>query len=280
MPDIVLCADDYGLTAGVSAGILRLAALGRLSAVSCMTGRPGWPRDAAALLAHRGTIGVGLHFNLTLGKPLGPMPVLAPSGRFLNLGALMKLAIAGQVPASEIRAELGRQLDAFEAQAGGPPDFLDGHQHVHVLPGIRGVVVEELARRGLAGALWLRDPSDAMAAIVARAVSVQKALVLSGFAYGFGKAARAAGFVTNRGFSGVSPFDPTRDFGFDFRRFLERRGPAHLVMCHPGEGGDAELVGLDPVIETRPQELDYLASERFAALLKERDVQLVKAPTG
>lgn len=280
MPDIVLCADDYALTAKIDAGILRLVAQGRLSAVSCMSGRPGWTRDAPALFAHSERVGIGLHFNLTLGEPLGPMPVLAPSGRFLNLSALMKLAIAGQVPASEVRAEFGRQLDAFAAAAGGPPDFLDGHQHVHVLPGIRGVLLEELVRRGLAGRLWLRDPSDTMGAIVARAVAVQKALVLAGFAYGFGKAARAAGFTTNRGFSGVSPFDASRDFGLDFRRFLEKPGPAHLVMCHPGEGDDAELIGLDPVIDTRPQELDYLASDRFAALLKERDVRLVKAPSG
>lgn len=39
---IVLCADDFGLDPGVSEGILKLAHMGRLSAVSCMVNMPGF----------------------------------------------------------------------------------------------------------------------------------------------------------------------------------------------------------------------------------------------
>ena len=46
---IVLCADDFGMEPSVNEGILRLAAAGRLTAVTCMVDMPAW-RDGAPLL--------------------------------------------------------------------------------------------------------------------------------------------------------------------------------------------------------------------------------------
>jgi chitin disaccharide deacetylase len=286
---LILCADDYALTPGVSWGILKLVALRRLSAVGCMTNRPGWLSDAPALLAYRalgnsddkceasGKAAIGLHLNLTLGQPLGPMPSLAPHGTLPAFGALAKLALSGRLDRVEIEAEICRQLDAFEQAAGSPPDFVDGHQHVHVLPVVRSALFEVLTKRSLAGRIWLRDPCDQLASIMARGIAVPKALVIGALGAGFGKRARALGFATNRGFAGVSPFDPSRDFGADMARFLMRPGPAHLVMCHPGAIDD-ELRGLDPVIDTRPQELAYLASDRFKDLLAATQTILVSGP--
>jgi chitin disaccharide deacetylase len=286
---LILCADDYALTPGVSRGILKLVALRRLSAVGCMTNRPGWLSDAPALLAYRalgkaeegsasgGRAAIGLHLNLTLGAPLGPMPLLAPDGKLPAFGALAKLAFTWRVSTSEVEAEICRQLDAFEQAAGSPPDFVDGHQHVHVLPVVRSALFEVLTKRSLAGRIWLRDPCDQLASIMARGIAVPKALVIGALGAGFGKRARALGFATNRGFAGVSPFDPSRDFGADMARFLIRPGPAHLVMCHPGAIDD-ELRGLDPVIDTRPQELAYLASDRFKDLLAATQTILVSGP--
>src|SRR3712207_4468643 len=133
MRKVVLCADDYGLTEGVSRGILELAEIGRISATSAMTSLPDWPRLAPALRPLAGRIGVGLHLNFTTGTPLGPLPALAPNGRFPALQDLLRRAFRGGLPAAEVRGEIDRQLDAFEHAFGAPPAFVDGHQHVHVL---------------------------------------------------------------------------------------------------------------------------------------------------
>ncbi len=274
---LILCADDYGMTPGISRGILALAAQGRISAASCMTSMPGWPAAAPAIAAHRGRIGIGLHLTLTAGRPLGAMPLIAPEGTFPALGELARRALARGARA-ELSAEIGRQIDAFTSEAGVPPDYVDGHQHAHVLPGVRAALFVALAARGLAGTgLWLRDPADSLRAIARRGVAVPKALVIAGLARGFRRAAARHGFPTNRGFAGVNPFDPARDFGADMARYLEAPGPAHLVMVHPGEI-DAELAAIDPVVATRPIALAYLASDRFGALLAERGVTLVPGP--
>lgn len=255
----VLCADDFALTKGVSRSILSLLEQGRLSATGAMTNRPHWREFARELGVFGGAADLGLHLNLTCAAPLAGMPHLAPGGELPRLGDLARAAATSGAARREIAAEIARQLDAFEDALGRPPDFIDGHQHVHVLPGIRRALLDEIMRRYRAGTVYLRDPADSVGAIRARGVAVGKALVIAGLAAGFRGAALRRGFRVNRGFSGVSPFDPARDFAADLHRFLIRPGPAHLVMCHPGFVDD-ELVRLDPVVATRPVEHAALAA--------------------
>jgi chitin disaccharide deacetylase len=257
----VLCADDFAMTEGVSRSILELLAAGRLSAAGAMTNRPHWPRLAAELAAFSDKADLGLHLNLTCASPLAAMPTVAPSGALPKLGAVGPLALRSRRARAEIAAEIARQLDAFEQHLGRPPDFIDGHQHVHVLPGIRRAVIEAMAARYPAGSVYLRDPSDSIQAIRARGVAVGKALTVAGLAAGLRRAANRRGIPTNRGFSGFSPFDARRDFAADLAAFLVRPGPAHLVMCHPGHLDD-ELLALDPVVATRP--LEHAALMAFA----------------
>ncbi|MGF3025478.1 ChbG/HpnK family deacetylase [Methylobacterium aquaticum] len=271
---VVLCADDYGLSPGVSRGILALARRQRISATGSMTNIPAFREAAPALREMRGTVGLGLHLTLTAGPPLGPLPRLAPTGRLPPLGRLLRLALSGRLPAAEVRPEIERQLDAFAAATGQLPDFVDGHQHVHVLPGVRSALLAALQARGWRG--WLRDPGDRVSAIRARP-HAGKASVVAALGLGFGPAARRAGFATNRGFSGFSDFSDGTGFAGAFERGFRALGPAPVVMCHPGEVDDG-LRALDPVVASRPLELAYLGSERFAAFLEQERLHLMPRP--
>lgn len=273
---VVLCADDFGLTDGVSRGILELAEAGRLSATGAMTNMPGWKRNAPGLRPLKGRIGIGLHLNLTTGKPLGPVPGFA-EGAFPSLNEMLRRALSRRLPGEEIRQEIARQLDAFEERWDGPPDFVDGHQHVHVLPVVRQALLAELKGRGLAGRLWLRDPSDRIGAILRHRIGRGKALAVKALAQGFRREAHAAGFATNDGFSGFAPFDLSVPAARIFAYALTALGPRPVVMCHPGHVDD-ELRGLDPAVESRAAELAYLASDEFGGLLEERGVKLVASP--
>lgn len=271
--EFVLCADDFAMTAGVSRSILELIEGGKLSAAGAMTNRPHWQGFASAFGALAERADLGLHLNLTCAAPLGAMPRLAPGGEMPKLRDLAQAAAVSPSVRREIAAEIARQLDAFEDRLGRPPDFVDGHQHVHVLPGVRRAVLEAVMRRYPEGRVYLRDPADSAAAIRARGVAVGKALTIAGLALGFRRAALRRGIPVNRGFSGASPFDPARDFGADLRRFLLRPGPAHLVMCHPGFVDD-ELKRLDPVVATRPIEHAAIAAFEPVGLAMVRFAQL------
>lgn len=265
------------MNGGVSEGILALADAGRISATSCMTNAPDWSRHAQTLKRFDGRVGIGLHLTLTWGRPLGPMPGLAPVGVFPAIGTLMRQALSRRLDRAELEAEIGRQLDAFSAGFGREPDFVDGHQHVQVLPVVREALLAVLVERGLAGELWLRDSSDRVASILTRRVAAPKALLVHALAAGFRRAAEAAGFATNAGFSGYSAFDPARPIGPDMARYLEALGKKPLVMCHPGlpDASDPD----EEIGPAREREYAYLASDAFPAFLKESGLRLVQSPT-
>ena len=254
---IILCADDYAITEGVSRAIGELAAARRLSATSVLSTSAHWPRLAPRLLVHRGHLSIGLHLNLTLGQPLGHMPRLAPQGTLPPLSSLTIWSLGGVLDTDEIRAEIVRQLDRFEAALGFPPDHIDGHQHVHVLPGIRRALLTVLAQRYRARPPLVRDPSDRVGAIFSRRVAAPKALAVAALAIGFGRAARKRGLHTNDSFAGFSPFDEREPYAAELEQALSMPGERHLVMCHPGHP-DAELASLDPVVNRRRMEYDAL----------------------
>jgi len=274
---VILCADDFGLADGVSRGIVELAEMGRLSATGAMTNMPGWRRAARSLMPLRDRIAVGLHLNFTAGSPLGPMPRLAPSGRFPDLKDLLPKALKRQLPGGEIAQEISRQIEAFEEALGHAPAFVDGHQHVHVLPAIRPALIQALNARGYAGRVWLRDPSDKAMAILRRPIGRSKALIVKSLARGFARSAHAAGFRTNKGFSGFAPLDLSVPAARVFEEAFSKLGAHPLVMCHPGYVDD-ELRALDPALQSRVEELNYLKSDAFRDLLEQRGLRLVPRP--
>ena len=270
---LILCADDFALSPAVSRGILEALHEGRLNAASALTTTPFWRGDARSLSAPGLDAAIGIHINLTLGSPLSAMPAFAPAFNFPPLGAVLRGAMLGSLPQAEIRAEIARQIDAFVEAYGHPPDFVDGHQHIQVLPGIRRWLLEELAKRGWAGRMWVRDSTDDLSRIFARRAEIPKALALVAFGLGFKALAESFGFESNDGFAGFSAFDARADYSRAFDSYLKAPGARHLVMCHPGHV-DAELIVTDPVTTTRENELTFLLSPAFREALRRANMRL------
>jgi predicted glycoside hydrolase/deacetylase ChbG (UPF0249 family) len=270
-----LCADDFALSPGVSRGILEALAAGRVSAVSVMTTRPSWPKGARELRPFKAKAEIGLHLNLTLGSPLGDMPAFAASGRLPEIRQLVKAARKKDLPGDEIAREISRQLDRFYEHFGAAPAFVDGHQHVQILPQIRTALFACLEQRGLSGKIWVRTSADRPSAILRRGAEVAKALGIAWLGRGFAREAAARGFLTNDGFSGFSAFDPGQDYAAEFARYLRAPGQRHLIMCHPGYC-DEELVTADPVTLSRERELSFVLSPAFTDMLDRKGARLAR----
>ena len=268
MPPVpfILIADDFGLSKGISDAILDLLSKNRLSGTGSMVNQPGWAADAVAFKPFMGQRDLGLHLTLTLGAPLGLAPTLAPEGQFLPLSSLMAKCFLNGIPRREFRDEIIRQIEAFKAATGRFPDFIDGHQHVHVLPVIRRALFEAVEIVNPQRKPWLRVPSDHVGSIMARGVSIGKALFISLLSTGFAREAKRHGYRVNDTFSGVRSFDPHADFAREFQRFLLVNGKRHLVMCHPGVS-DAALAAIDPVTTARDQEYEFFKSDEFESML-------------
>jgi chitin disaccharide deacetylase len=276
-----LCADDYALSPGVSRGILETLRAGRSTATSVLVTGPSWPLGARALRECNSQAGsakadVGLHLNLTLGSPLGPMPAFAPCGRFPELAKVVKTALSGNLPAAEIGEEITRQIDKFREHFGAAPDFVDGHHHVHVLPQVSAQLFIALEKKGLSAKVWLRNPSDRWTRILRRKLAdFKKACGIAWLGKGFAEEAGARGFLTNDGFAGFSAFDTGGDYAADFARYLRAPGRRHLIMCHPGYCDD-ELMAADSATLSRERELRFFLSSAFTEIVRRRGATLVR----
>jgi predicted glycoside hydrolase/deacetylase ChbG (UPF0249 family) len=274
----ILCADDYAMTEGISRAIGELAAAQRLSATSVMVTTPHWPATAPRLAVHRGHLSIGLHLNLTSGRALGPMPRLAASGTLPSLERLMAWASLPPLVRTEIRDEIERQLDRFEAGLRFPPDHVDGHQHVHVLPAVRGALLDAVARRYGGRPPLVRDPTDRLTAWDARSPARIKAMFVGLLATGFARAAGRRGLPVNDTFAGFSDFRANSSYVDELAAALREPGRRHLVMCHPGRP-DAEGARIDPIADRRPMEYDALMRDVSLPSLIWRPSRKADGPT-
>lgn len=248
-----LCADDFGLSAAVDRGILRLVVRSRLSAVSCLVNAPDWAAAAGELAAAaQGSVRLGLHFNLTEGRPLSPaLARLWP--RLPALPHLIVQAHLRRLPRAALREELAAQLHAFEQARGAAPDHLDGHQHVHHLPQVRELVLEVLAARP-------RLTVRSTASVLGPGHAGKRLIIERSGGRALGRQLQRMGRQANRHLLGVYDFAAT-DYGRLMRAWLAAM-PAQggLLFCHPG--GAAGGPG-DPIAGARVRELAYLDSDAF-----------------
>ena len=143
---LIVNADDFGLARSVSTGIIDVFQAGQLSSTTLMVNMPG-TEEAVDLAERHPGLGVGLHFNLTEGRPLTDARSLVDTdGEFLLRGELIRRSVRGRVEADEITRELTAQLDRF-VSFGLTPTHLDSHQHVHMVPTVFRAMASVLSER-------------------------------------------------------------------------------------------------------------------------------------
>ncbi|XP_006894669.1 PREDICTED: UPF0249 protein ydjC homolog [Elephantulus edwardii] len=179
---LVVTADDFGYCPRRDEGIVEAFMVGAVTSVSLLVN--GAAAESAAELARRHRIPTGLHANLSEGRPVGPArygtsSLLGPEGFFLGKMGFREAVAAGEVALPQVREELEAQLSRFRELLGRDPTHVDGHQHVHVLPGVCQVFAEVLQaygvrftrvpiEHGVGGCAWLEAPARAFACAVGR----------------------------------------------------------------------------------------------------------------
>ena len=206
MRTLIVNADDFGLTRGVSAGIL---AAHRHGIVTSTTVLVTADVDRAQLAQARDSgLGLGLHLNLTLGRPLTRTRSLVDGkGGFVRDP---RRAAAG-ADAREVLAEAEAQIRRFETLVGRLPTHIDTHHHVGLYPPVRDVVL------GVARALGVPIRSQDAAAR---------------------SRARSAGLRTTDHFFGESGPDAYWSGARTLAHLRTLPPGVSEFMCHPGRFDD------------------------------------------
>ena len=270
---LVVNADDFGLTPGVSRGIVRAHREGVVSSTSVL-GNCDDLAAACALLGETPELGVGVHLTLVGGRPIAPaasLPTLTSSdGGFPSHAEdFFKSWMRGRVETSEIEREFDAQVSRLR-DAGLRPDHVNTHRHLGFVPAV-GRAVEAVARKhgipGIRSAVerptlaWLADPGRGL-----------EAGLLTGLAW---LTRRQMGALRHGpqswGFVEVGRLDEVR-----ILEILGRMGPgAHELICHPGEEDDAEAEPGEPP-HLRAHELVALTSHKVRRAFERRGVKLCR----
>lgn len=237
---LIVNADDFGLTRGVSAGILQAHRHGIVTSTTVLV-TADVDREQLAQARDAG-LPMGLHVNLTLGRPLTRgRSLVDASGHFVRDP---RRAAARATPA-DVAAEVEAQIARFVKLVGRMPTHLDTHHHVGLYPPVTEVVLEAARRLGVPVRSQNRE---------ARA------------------RARGAGLRTPDHFFGESGPAAYWTLGNTLRRLRALPPGVSEFMTHPGRYDDA--LGFSRYGRQREQELIGLGTPAARAAAAALGIQL------
>ena len=152
MKQLIINADDFGLHPLINKGIIKGHSEGIITSTSLMPSAPYFG-EAVQLAKANPSLGVGIHLTLVGGvKPActsGVNSLLIAGGVFAeDYTVFAKKWYTGSIKKNEVVKELETQIEKVLA-AGIKPTHIDSHQHMHVLPGIAGIVVRLCEKYGI-----------------------------------------------------------------------------------------------------------------------------------
>lgn len=141
MKKLIINADDFGISKSVNTAIHNCFLRGVLDSATLMVNMP-FAQDAAKISCID-KIPVGLHFNLTLGKPISSLDkvntLVDENGQFYSRKKFIKKYLLKKISIDQIEIEFNAQLYTY-LEMGLKLDHIDSHQHIHIIPKIFNLV--------------------------------------------------------------------------------------------------------------------------------------------
>jgi len=273
MKRLIVNADDFGMTHGVNRGIIEANGKGIVTAASIMVTGQAF-EEAVALARENPKLDMGLHLSLTVGRPASNDPAvhrhLASHGTF-RLGnkdllmGLMLHTMSPSVPYREIEAQFKK---AVETRL--PITHVDGHESIHLFPGIREMVFELMERYGIS---FMRLSYERIGLRKVWKLKRWKKSLINLFGLVNQRQIRRRGVRTTDYYHGTfyAGYLGKEQLMATIRNLKEGTSE---IMCHPGYRDES----FDRICGGRylpDQELRALMNPEVKRLLRDRDVRLI-----
>ena len=277
-------ADDLGWTAGVNRGIAEAHRNGIVTSTSILANGAAFA-DGVKAAGELPGLGVGVHLNLSDGKPVAPPgqvnSLLNEAGEFSGgpESLLLRLA-ANSLDVRQVELEWNAQIEKVRA-AGIRPTHLDGHKHVQMLPGLFAIALR-LAKKHEIAAVRVSHEASTLRAALTGGEEYSGVILKQGVqARGLKLLARDAREMAER--AGIASADYF--CGIAQTGVLSKRGVLQLLaslpegttelMCHPGYA-DADLQkSATRLQQSRQTELEILTDKEIRKNIATLGIRLI-----
>ncbi len=284
MKNLIVNADDLGWTEGVNRGIFDAFRGGIVTSTSLLANGMAFAEGVkeAKAAPH---LGVGVHLNLSDGAPAADpesvTSLLNDEGNFTGgpQGLLLKRARRSLV-LDEVEEEWDEQIQKVR-DSGIQPTHLDGHRHVHMLPGFFEISLRLAKRHGIEAIRVSLEESSLRAALASgshRAGVVMKQGVqargLKLLARDARKQAARMGIATADHFCGIAQTGELTLEGVEQLLKNLPEGTTELI-CHPGYADEALQKTATRLQASRQKELEILTDARIRNLVASQGIRLI-----
>ncbi len=286
MKRLVINADDFGADRGRTSGIMEAIEQGVVTSVSLLADGNDFKEAVASLRGTHGSgISVGIHLNLSEGRPIAKGLRLLVNNDGMFRGKSKALSLFQKSPAKALAEEIDREIEAQVErvlEAGLEVTHLDGHQHVHLFPAVLHGALRAAKRYGVT---WVRLPLEDPPLFVGQGDPLaEEAMFFLNQAFGARRFIAESGIRTTDHFRGL--FLKGRIDQNSLLATVEGLPSGHTeLMVHPGRASHPMSQDAFGTFGTkdRERELEALLSESFRRRLEVLNIQLVsfkEATTG
>lgn len=285
MKQLIVNADDFGLTEDVNRGIIIAHRDGILTSTSLLANGPAF-EQAVTSSRNAARLSVGVHLNLSQGRPVSPanrISSLVNEHGELHLSPLQLWTkiLRRQLNLDHIHTECRAQILKV-VNADVAPTHLDGHLHVHLLPQLSPVLIQVAHEFGIRHVRCPTENLELTMPLIWRIDSNRLAATMrSAIAYGVSSFARR--FREHLQTAGLTC--PNAFFGLAHTGFLNANSLRAILafvpngttelMCHPGyESAQLESFG-GSLTREREVELLALTAPQIKVLVRSLGIRLV-----
>jgi predicted glycoside hydrolase/deacetylase ChbG (UPF0249 family) len=271
MKELVVNADDFGLTEGINNGIVDGFNTGIITSTSLIATMPAFDH-AVELAKENHDLDVGVHLCLTVGNPCSNKSKLAPilrDGEFLkHWGQVVRTIYTNQVDLRNIKDELSAQISKVQG-TGLKISHIDSHQHIHMVPCLFRIVLVLMKEYFIP---FVRIPNEIIQMPKWFTIKGWGLLMLGLLANLSKNKLIDSNLNSSRHFWGLSCSESmTID---DLTHILQCLGSGiSELMCHPGYD-DAALSRIYSGHSFRQEELSALKSRKAFDLIQQENIQL------
>jgi hopanoid biosynthesis associated protein HpnK len=283
--NLIVNADDLGWTDGVNRGIVEAFHHGIVTSASLLANGAAF---AAAVEAARSApgLGVGVHLNLSDGPPIADREIVTSllnnDGEFAGGPESLLLRRARRrLVLAEVENEWDAQIQKVR-DAGITPTHLDGHKHVHMLPGLFEITLRLAKRHGI-GAIRVSLESSSLRAALASGARRNAGVIMKQGMQARGlkllardarEQAERAGISTADYFCGIAQTGKLTHEGVE--QFLKSLPDGTTeFMCHPGYSDAALRKSPTRLQDSRQTELQILTDTGIRNLVASLGIRLI-----